>query len=958
MKRKKYSLLLAILSFLPLEMHSTCGGVPQTWTGATDQTWNTTTNWSGSCIPGIGAITDTETVTFATPGPGGGSISLDVVSGVGLGSLTFNNGSTSYTISPSPAGRFIQFNGASSTLSVLAGSHTITSPINVNNTTLNISIANGSTLTFQGLLSEAVGSTSSILFDGAGQWTNDPTVAGQGISIAGLITQSNGTMLNKHTTPSAALGSLLQATQGITIQGGLFTQTNSGAITATGTGCVSSSLSGTFTLTSGSVSNANSGTVTSNTGGVGIVLRYNGGFLIQGGTLSNTNSNTISGTNAIGVAISSSGTFTMNGGTISCINTGACNGGALGIIFNSATHTMSGGDLTFLNQAPVSSSFGNVYFTTNYNMSGGTFTLSNSGDISGTLGVGSILSATGSIVLSGGTLTNTANTGSISGVGSAGSLIQSFTSISIDGGTLLNDDTVRAPILTIGTNGNLAGKGFFNDTALSNTIAVTNGGTLTPGNAGVGAASPGTMTISGGYTQSASGKLIVNILNGSTFSQLDINGTPGTATLSGALEVGLSPGSAILPGDIYTIVQTTQGVIGTFSQLISSTPGFIPSLTYLANAVQLSFLINPEQSSSSLSLQNFLNRFTEPLLSSINETNIRLERQMARLRSRFSRSTQNKETAFTNPSDLSFVAARNNFNVKPIQQRANLPWDVYFGPTGNFGTVDSEGTQIGFDYWSSGVLAGFDYAFSQAGVGFLTNYDHIVGHKKEAGKFTIDELHGSVYSTYAPIPDLALNAVIGGSYEWYQMRRVTGLGSHDALGSPQGGECDALLGVEYTFSHRKFLKIPKRLEITPLASLQYIYLHVGGYTEEEASTFDLRVKEQTVQSLRSTLGARLNYTWLKDICTPSLFPNLTVAIDLAWQREFLDHNRSIGFAPIAFVQPSSTLIVPGSGRNFVLAGIDLFAKTSERYGFEASYDFEWNTVFIDHSFYLGLDIRF
>ncbi len=915
MSFKKNGFAFAILSFLPLRIYSTCLGVPQTWTGVTDQTWNTTTNWSGTCVPGTGAVTDTETVTFATPGGGGGSISLNVPSGVGLGSLTFNNGSTSYTISSSPADRFIQFNGASSVLSVLAGSHTISSPVNVNNTTLHVTIASGSTLTNEGVLVEAVGSTSSLIFDGAGQFINNPAVGGQGVSIKGLITQSSGSVLNQNTTASAVTGSFFQATQGFTIQGGSYTQQNSGAITAAGSGCVSNTATGTFTLTSGAVSNINSGSVASNLGSTGSFLGY-GGILFNGGTFSNTNSGPISGSNAIGAAIVSLGSIAINGGDLSNTNSGDCSGSGIGVVILGSAITMNGGTLT----------------------------LSNSGNISGTLNTGSVLSSGTTLTMNGGTLINTANTGTLTGTNTFGSLIQAISSIAINGGTLINHDTVLTPAITLGTSGNLAGQGSFNTPSLTNLIAIANSGTVTPGNPGVGASNPGTMTIHGSYTQLSSGKLIVNLLNSSTFSQLNIDGTLGTAQLAGTLQVGLSPGATVSPGDIYTIVQTTNGVTGTFAEIINSTLSLTPQVTYLANTVEISF---------TPTLGPSLTSFTETLLSSVNEINTRLSRQMMRLRGRFASSKLEKEIA----RNTQFIAARQNFQVDSPKERvdSHLPWDIYFGPTGNFGRLDSKGTQTGFDYWSAGALAGFDYAFSQAGVGFLFNYDHIAGHKSNTGRFTLDEAHGSLYGTYTPILDFALNAIVGGSYEWYQMRRAIGPGLHDAIGNPDGGEFDSLLGIEYTFSRRKFQNLPKALEITPFASLQYIYLTVGEYTEKEAGLFDLHIKNQNVESLRSTLGGRLNYTWQKNA---SAFPNLTMILDLAWQREYLDHNRSIGFSPIAFVQPSSTLIAPGAGRNFVLAGIDFLAKISEKYGFEASYDFQWNEIFLDHNFYLGFDMKF
>jgi outer membrane autotransporter protein len=271
----------------------------------------------------------------------------------------------------------------------------------------------------------------------------------------------------------------------------------------------------------------------------------------------------------------------------------------------------------------------------------------------------------------------------------------------------------------------------------------------------------------------------------------------------------------------------------------------------------------------------------------------------------------------------------------------------------NFGNISANGTQSGFDYWSAGALAGFDYTFANAGVGFMANYDYIKGHEDTTGQFHINEAHGSLYGTISPkrLPELSFNAILGGSYEWYGFDRTITTSTEKPVGRTRGGEFDALLGVEYTIENRG--KMTKGLKIVPLVSAQYVYLRVGEYDETNGGSYNFHYDSQTVQSLRSTLGSRLGYTWTKD----SSF-KLVSELDFAWQREFMNHNLEVGYTTIAFVQPNSTAIIPGSGRNLILAGIDLEAVFKEKYGCNASYDFEWNEQFLDHSFQVGFNANF
>jgi outer membrane autotransporter protein len=233
----------------------------------------------------------------------------------------------------------------------------------------------------------------------------------------------------------------------------------------------------------------------------------------------------------------------------------------------------------------------------------------------------------------------------------------------------------------------------------------------------------------------------------------------------------------------------------------------------------------------------------------------------------------------------------------------------------------------------------------------LVNYDHIAGHgAHDWGDFNIDQLHANLYATYAPksLPELAVNAILGGGYDWMDIHRNTGV-SQVAKGKPGGAEFDALLGLEYALQDHG---MPERFQIIPLVSIQYIHLDVEKYHEHGAGLFDLKFGSQIAQSLRSTLGTRVNYSWeWKDVV-------FTPELNLGWQREFLDKSRPVRFAPAHFEVPSASLTMPRSGRDVALAGVDFLVTLFDKYSLEASYDFEWNSLYHDHFFYVGCNFRF
>ena len=818
----KKAFALALLTALPIAGYSNCPG-NETWTGATNTDWDNAANWSpNTCVPGS-VNTNTDTAIFPTTVAGAVTVTLVTPPiSPGLGTLTLNSSTTSYTILGLNSTDFLQFNGTSQ-LQVLAGNHTIT----------------GRTTNFSGPLTISL---------------SDP---------AGSLTLTNGiNEVNNSNIVINGPGELIfqwDGTPGFTV----FQANN-------------------YTFNSGTLLSNNNVPVVSSDGTE--ILATN--FSILGGTV--TVQNTASVTTGIGSQMALSGQLTISAGTLNVTNTGSI---ATGI------------------------SKGSYVMTDALFMTGGSLLINNTGTVAGT-GIGSLLQVTGPTA-------------------------------QINGGLLVNNDHVQAAVLNVGAGGSVGGNGIFQDATGGMTTQINNSGTVVVGGPSAGSA-PGTMTIQGSYTQTASGDLVVNIAGPTSFSQLNIT---GTANLAGNLSVALSPGAV---GESFKILTAGGGVSGHFANVTSNLV-LIPMVQYFPNYVLLSFL--------SPGTGDFYPNYAESLFSSINHINQRLDRQMAQLRGRFShtRVTFESVASLDETEELlvdnsTTIAAKPQTREKQEQLKERIyecedrPWNVYMGPTGDVGRVLSEKRATGFHYDSVGALAGIDYAFSDLGVGFLFDYDHTHGRgANDWGKFNIDQAHGSFYATYIrhPEPQLSFNLILGGGYEWLNIRRNVTTGV--ARGTPQGAEFDALAGMEYTFEKREFQSMPEHLQVVPLVNLQYIYLHVNHYKERGGGMFDMQYRSQNVRSLRSMLGTRINYSWHR---TNVVF---TPEINLSWQWEFFDKDRHVGLAGTGF---STNLLMGQPGRNIAHAGIDFLVTLFNKYGVEASYDFEWNKLYLDHSFYVGCNFKF
>lgn len=179
---------------------------------------------------------------------------------------------------------------------------------------------------------------------------------------------------------------------------------------------------------------------------------------------------------------------------------------------------------------------------------------------------------------------NAGESGSVSIIG-AGSEWANAGAVSIGGAgsaslTLDSDGKLSASgLVTIGENGKAMGNGTIAASTISN-------GTVAPG------ISAGKLTVTGSYTQAATGKLEIE-LYGAASGQFDELAVTGSAALGGELNVtlGTTAGNQFVPqlGDTFAFLTTIAGASGNFASahLPVLTSGHMWQLRYTASSATL-----------------------------------------------------------------------------------------------------------------------------------------------------------------------------------------------------------------------------------------------------------------------------------------------------------------------------------------------------------------------------------
>lgn len=227
-------------------------------------------------------------------------------------------------------------------------------------------------------------------------------------------------------------------------------------------------------------------------------------------------------------------------------------------------------------------------------------------------------------------------------------------------------------------------------------------------------------------------------------------------------------------------------------------------------------------------------------------------------------------------------------NALPLpQETARSNWKTWAMGTGQFAkTKDWSGVPANRNN-SGGFLAGVDYGWSENfSTGLFAGYQYSQATFSGGGSAKGNGLFFGLYGSYANDQGFHAEALAGGGYTGFQTRRPVAFGSiaRSTSANPDAGQFNISLNLGKDWSVGNFV-------LGPLAGLQYTYASTAAFTEQGAGSLDLAVDSISINSLRSSLGARAVYIW-KLSESLALLPEIRAL----WMHEFLAQSASVSSA--------------------------------------------------------------
>lgn len=536
----------------------------------------------------------------------------------------------------------------------------------------------------------------------------------------------------------------------------------------------------------------------------------------------------------------------------------------------------------------------------------------------------------------------------------------------LDGGLIVNGQLTAPGGLEVFQGALLGGSGII--------IAdVFNNGTVSPGN------SPGTLVIQGNYVQGSDGTLQLEIASPTVFDRLVVS---GLADLAGTLAVSVD-GAALRYGQQYAFLQAGE-IVGDFDSIVMPNPELFRG-RFLVDGNTGTLLVaptsytlvatTPNQVRVARALDSFIpaegnDRETVSIALDIQSenaypvafdqiaptfhesiANLTLEQAFAQtqlLNQRLSGVRLGAAAGFSNmPVENESTVSDKNKTV--LQEQKFLPgWSLWTQGNGMFAKVTNVSQVPNYRFNSGGFLFGVDRTIGQAGVsatdgksfgvrrshtltfGAFGGYQGTYADYSGGGSTTVNSALFGGYASYTN-RGFYMDAVVGGGYNAYAVRRTIEFSTIDrtARSRQNGGQLSTALNFGYDWEIGNFTA-------GPIAGVQYTYAGIAPFTEQGADSLNLRVSQQNANSLRTTFGGRVAYTW-----------NLTERVILIpevrmfWLHEFLNNPRIIGAALDGGSGVGFDYLTSTPDRDSVFAGTGVTAQVGERWNASAF----WNTDF-------------
>lgn len=684
----------------------------------------------------------------------------------------------------------------------------------------------------------------------------------------------------------------------------------------------------------------------------GFLLNFTGTVTGPGGagthlylTGTDTGNNTISGAIVNGVAtlavdkegvgtwvLSGANTYTgvttLTAGTLSVntINNGGV-AGSIGAATNAAANLVfNGGTLQYTGVTAST----NRNFTIN---AGTTATIQVDG------GTGVVLTISGA---------STATTGALTKTGT-GTLTLSGANL-YTGATAINAGTVVA------SNANALGNG--------SAVTVANGATLDVGTTNV--------TVNAVYTQQAGSTLKVTIASPSSSGKITSN---ANAVVSATSNVNVT-----VPDNIYIPTNTTFTIIDGAGGAGVNVPGTIassnPRLTFSSLSLNGDLILTANRSGTGFSslATNSNASAVGAVLDNISTPSSDMTTVLNTLEGLSNSQTASALDTVVPIVDSGITTTSNNslnqFIGTTTQRMEELYAQAHDAETGDTGvSTGSEGLK-GIDVWGQGfgeyahqdhrglsngyhatiwgtAIGGDIPAFNdRVRLGLSGGYAQSdINSKDNSGNTDIDSYQGTLYGGYIDgEKPYYINGAFSFAYNKYNSLRHIAVGTitRTADADYDGQQYSVLFDGGYTFKAGDF-------RMTPIASLQYIRLHLEGYTESGADALNLSVKSQNYDMLQSGLGMKFERPF--ELKESMLIPE----VHAKWLYDFIGDKQE---TTSTFSGGGGSFATQGfnPARNSLDVGAKLTLATKWNWSLETNYDFEYKEDFTAHTGWA--DIRY
>ena len=435
--------------------------------------------------------------------------------------------------------------------------------------------------------------------------------------------------------------------------------------------------------------------------------------------------------------------------------------------------------------------------------------------------------------------------------------------VDVQAGSLFSGSGLGATTVSVGA--------FLGGTPTITGNLVSNG-TVSPGN------SPGTINVTGNYTQSSTGVLVIEIASGVLFDKLAIT---GSASLAGGLQVSVL-GGFNPSGQSFTFLTAPGGVSGTFGVVNgtasnSAATGF--TVVYAPTSVALVF--------SQLPFSGFATTPNQTALGT----------------------TATGSTSLTPPLDVVPAAGQIPGALNAISPQGYEIWsDIAFAHANTL--VDSlardDGLTTGHDnfYYQNGQVRARARGDSDVdATTFTTTTNMVGGDKLLAPDVTVGGFVG-LSETRTGLGSVGSNSTVKDKF--LGVRAISTAGPWYALGVLSYGFDDyqstrfiafpgtAATAISDTRGHQWIADLTAGrhftngdFTVTPFGGLLLSRWETNGFTETGAGVFNATVNDQSARSLSTQLGVSAEVNW--NFFGLMLHPHVRAA----WLSEFADGRRVI-----------------------------------------------------------------